>query len=74
MAREYGGTPKQSEQEELQRLQRAGSVFRAYVTEGDGLRRAAQERIPVFDVSGANATKQAKQLRDLTVEFLAKCP
>ena len=74
MAREWGGVPKQSEREELQRLRRAGTVFSEYITEGDGLRRAAQERVSVFDISGSNAAKQASQFRSLAVEFLAKCP
>lgn len=74
MAREYGGAPKQSEQEELRRLRTTGTVFNAYVTEGDGIRRAAQERLPVFDISGANAEKQSDQLRQLAAEFLVKCP
>ncbi|WP_333630743.1 ParA family protein [Agrobacterium cavarae] len=74
MAREWGGTPKQSEREELRRLRSAGTVFKNYVTEGDGLRRAAQERLPVFNITGANADKQSMQLKKLTVELLAKCP
>jgi len=36
MAREYGGDLKQSEREELKRLQTTGYVFQEYVTEGDG--------------------------------------
>jgi len=74
MAREYGGTPKQTEADELRRLRSAGTVFGEYVTEGDGIRKAAQERLPVYDISGANATKQSGQFRDLTAEFLTKCP
>ena len=66
--------PKQSEQEEMRRLQSAGDVFEIYVTEGDGLRRAAQERVPVYDIGGANAEKQSAQFRRLTAEFVAKCP
>jgi chromosome partitioning protein len=74
MATDYGGAPKQSEQEELRRLRQATTVFHEYTTEGDGLRRAAQERLPVFDISGANAAKQSSQLQALTVELLKKCP
>lgn len=74
MAREYGGAPKQSESDELQRLRRAGPVFTRYVTEGDGIRLAAQERCPVYDINGANAAKQADQFQKLTLEFLKKCP
>lgn len=74
MAREWAGAPKQSEQEELIRLRRTGPVFDTYVTEGDGLRKAAQERVPVFDVTSQNATKQSDQLRSLTWELMQKCP
>ncbi len=74
MAREYGGTPKQTEADELRRLRGAGTVFVEYVTEGDGLRKAAQERLPVYDISGANADKQSAQFRRLTEEFITKCP
>jgi chromosome partitioning protein len=74
MIREYNSEPKQSELEELRRLRRATVVFESYVTEGDGVRRAAQERVPVFDISGSNAAKQSQLFEDLTAEFLAKCP
>lgn len=74
MAREYGGVPKQTEGDEIRRLQRAGTVFTHYVTQGDGINRAAQERRPVFDISGANATKQSAQFKSLTTEFMSKCP
>lgn len=56
------------------RLPATGYVFQEYVTQGDGINRAAQDRIPVYSVSGANAEKQAMQFRRLTAEFLAKCP
>jgi chromosome partitioning protein len=74
MAREYGGTPKQTEQLEYNRLRRAGRIFQNYVTEGDGLRQAAANRVPVYDVSGVNANKQAQQFRALTQEFIQECP
>lgn len=74
MAREYRGTPKQTEADEMRRLRSTGTVFSAYVTEGDGIRKAAQERLPVYDISGANADKQSQQFRQLTTEFLTKCP
>lgn len=74
MAREYGGVPKQTEQDELRRLRRATTVFDHYVTEGDGLRKAAQERLPVYDIGGANALKQSAQFQELTAETLIRCP
>lgn len=74
MAREYNGTPKQTEADEIRRLRRAGTVFAEYVTEGDGIRRSAQERRPVYDINGANASKQSAQFMRRTSEFLTKCP
>ncbi|HTT79175.1 MAG TPA: hypothetical protein VMF86_05805, partial [Stellaceae bacterium] len=73
MAREYNGL-KLSEAIEYNRLRRTAPIFDAYVTEGDGLRQAAAARIPVFDVSGANAQKQSRYFRDVTNEFLQRCP
>jgi chromosome partitioning protein len=74
MATDYGGEPKQSEREELRRIRSTGHVFTAYVTEGDGLRRAAQERTAVYAISGANAEKQSGQFQELTEEFMTTCP
>jgi chromosome partitioning protein len=74
MAREWGGILKATERVEFRRLERTGGVFKAYVTEGDGLRQAAQQRCAVFTLSGANADKQSAQLRALTEELIAKCP
>ncbi|HEV2517828.1 MAG TPA: ParA family protein [Devosia sp.] len=74
MAREWGGGLKQTEQTEYNRLRRTGGVFDNYVTEGDGLRQAAAGRVPVYDITGANADKQSGQFLDLTKEFLSKCP
>jgi chromosome partitioning protein len=73
MAREYAGNLKNSEALEFNRLRRTGGIFDMYVTEGDGLRQAAAARAPVFDISGANAEKQAEQYRALTEEFLRRC-
>jgi len=73
-AREWGGILKWTERTEYRRIGRAGPIFEAYVTEGDGLRQAARDRCPVFDVSGQNADKQSGQLRQLTEEFLNRCP
>ncbi len=74
MAREYAEELKQTEQTEYNRLRRLGDVFEHYVTEGDGLRQAAAERIPVFDIPLANAEKQAAQFRNLVQEFTGRCP
>lgn len=74
MAREYGEELKQSEQLEYNRLRRSGEIFQNYVTEGDGLRMAAANRQPVFNVGGANAAKQAAQFEALTREFMRVCP
>ncbi len=74
MAREYSGSLKQTEQSEYNRLKIAGEMFATYVTEGDGLRQAAAARVPVYDITGANANKQAAQFRALTKEFIKQCP
>lgn len=74
MAREWGGSLKQSEQTEYNRLRRTGGVFKTYVTEGDGIRQAAAARVPVYDIALANAEKQSDQFKDLTSEFLGRCP
>lgn len=73
MAREYGQDLKYTEETEYNRLSRMGGIFKNYVTEGDGLRRAVVERRPVYNVSGSNARKQCRQFRKLTREFLKKC-
>ena len=72
--REWGGMLKWTERAEMRRISNTGPIFDAYVTEGDGLRRAAKDRCPVFDITGANAEKQSEQLRELTEELIAKCP
>ena len=73
MTREWDLTLKQTEQLEYNRLRRTGGVFKNYVTEGDGLRQAAANRAPIYDVSGTNADKQADHFRQLTQEFLGVC-
>lgn len=74
MAREYAEDLKQSEQLEYNRLRRSGEIFENYVTEGDGLRVAAANRQPVFEVPLANAYKQSAQFQALTIEFMRVCP
>ena len=73
MAREWGGILKRTERTEYLRLQRAGTIFESYVTEGDGLRQAAGNRNSVYNVTGANAERQAAQFRQMTTEFIARC-
>ena len=74
MAREWGGDLKSSEETEYRRLQKVGTVFDHYVTEGDGIRRAAQDRTTVRDINIQNAQKQANQFFDITNELIGKCP
>jgi len=73
-AREWGGMLKWTERTEYRRISATGPIFEAYVTEGDGLRRAARDRCSVFDIDGQNAEKQSQQLRALTEEFIKRCP
>jgi chromosome partitioning protein len=74
MTREWGGTLKWTESVQYSRLRKSSDIFDAYITEGDGLRQAAANRCPVFDITGQNAQKQSRQLTDLTDELLRKCP
>jgi chromosome partitioning protein len=74
MAREWGGNLKDSEDAEYRRIGRIGAIFDNYVTEGDGVRRAAQNRTTVRNINIANAKKQALQLEAITTEFINKCP
>ena len=73
MTREWAGELKNSERIEYNRLRRTGGVFKTYVTEGDGLRQAAAQRVPVYDIVGANADKQSEHFKALTLEFLGVC-
>lgn len=74
MCREWGEALKGSEQIEFNRLRQTGRMYKNYVTEGDGLRQAAAQRIPVYDIGIANAVKQSGQFKNLTAEFLVECP
>lgn len=73
MTREYGGNLIRTESVE-NRLRRTGGVFDNHITEGDGLRRALLQRLPVYEIDGNNAQRQANQFRSLTKEFMKKCP
>ncbi|EFH3540429.1 AAA family ATPase [Escherichia coli] len=73
MAREYAEELKQTEQYEYNRLRQAGDIFKHYITEGDGLRVAAAERVSVYDVQISNDYKQASQFKNLTIEFMRTC-
>ena len=70
MCREYGETLKYSEQLIYNRLHRSTDIFDHYVTEGDGLRQAAQNSCPVFDIQLANAQKQSEQFEAITQELI----
>lgn len=70
MCREWGGTLKYSEQNIFNRLQRTTGILNSYVTEGDGIRRAAESRTTVYQVDGSNARKQSEQYRQLTNEII----
>ena len=74
MAHEWGGILIRTERTEYNRLSRAGSIFESYITEGDGLRQAAADRSSVYNLTGANAERQAAQFREMTEEFIARCP
>lgn len=70
MCREYGETLKYSEQVIYNRLRRSAGILETYVTEGDGLRQAAQNTCPVYNIQIANAIKQSEQFRALTRELI----
>ena len=74
MTTERSGDLIKSQKPQYRRLAMAGGVFDNWVTEGDGIRNAAAARWGVYDVSGANAERQAYQFREITKEFLSKCP
>jgi chromosome partitioning protein len=65
---------KISEDTEYRRLSRIGTLFKEYVTEGDGIRRAAQNRTSVRAISIVNARRQTAQIDAIAVEFLGKRP
>ncbi len=73
MAREWGEALKYSEQLIYNRIARTAGIFESYVTEGDGIRWAAETGCSVYDISGANAEKQSAQFRDLVEELLRRC-
>jgi chromosome partitioning protein len=74
MAREWGGRLKDSEDTEYRRLSGIGTMFDNYVTEGDGIRRAALNRTSVRWINTNNAHKQAAQIEAISDEFISKCP
>jgi len=73
MAREYDGILKETERLEYKKLATTSSMFKQYVTEGDGLRQAALNRCPVYNLNFANAHKQSKQYKDVTKELIKTC-
>lgn len=74
MCREWGHELKYSEQSIYNRLKRSTGIFDAHVTEGDGLRLAVEQGCSVYDITGANAEKQAQQFKDVVEELLSKLP
>lgn len=72
MCREYGGALKYSEQITYNRLARTAGIFDSYVTEGDGIRWAAEQGCSVYDIAGLNAEKQAEQFQNVARELLGK--
>ncbi len=72
MCREYGEALKYSEQITYNRLGRTAGIFDSYVTEGDGIRWAAEQGRSVYDVEGQNAEKQAGQFQNVVRELLGK--
>jgi chromosome partitioning protein len=73
MAREWGGILISSMRSQYRRLAESGGVFENYVTEGDGIRLAAAERCPVYNIEGLNADRQKAQFRAITEEFMNRC-
>jgi chromosome partitioning protein len=73
MAREYDGDLIYTMKQQYVRLKKTDSIFKNYVTEGDGLRAAAEHSIAVYDCDGQNAEKQSLQFRAITNEFIARC-
>jgi len=72
MCREYGSALKYSEQITYNRLARTAGIFDSYVTEGDGIRWAAERGCSVYDIEGPNAEKQAAQFKEVVRELLGK--
>ena len=71
MCREYGGVLKYSEQNIFNRLRRTTGILDSYVTEGDGIRQAAEARTTVYQIDGNNAKRQSEQYQQLTEEIMA---
>jgi chromosome partitioning protein len=69
MCREYVGL-KYSELSIYNRLKRTTGIFKNYITEGDGLRQAAQNGTLVYDVSSQNAQKQSDQFKNFVLELI----
>ena len=70
MCREYRESLKYSERLIYNRLARTTGILDSYVTEGDGLRQAAQDSCPVYDLNISNAQKQGEQFRAITRELV----
>lgn len=73
MAREYSNELIFTMNVEYSKLNRLYGVFENYITEGDGVRVAANQYTPVYYIDGDNADKQSSQFKALTREFIRKC-
>jgi chromosome partitioning protein len=69
MCREYSGL-KYSELTIYNRLKRTTGIFKNYVTEGDGIRQAAEQGTLVYDISTLNAQKQSGQFKEFVKELI----
>lgn len=73
MTKEYNGDLIFTMKKQYVRLKKTDSIFNNYVTEGDGLRVAAEQYLAVYDCDGTTADKQSWQFRSIVNEFIARC-
>lgn len=81
MAREYDGDLIYSMKQQYNKIKslhrdnnnKQDGIFVNYVTEGDGIRNAAAQRLAVFDMDGNVAEKQSAQFIAVIKEFIARC-
>lgn len=73
MAREYGEDLIYTMKKQYIRLKKTDNIFSTYVTEGDGIRIAAERSVAVYDVEGGIAHKQSQQFMAIIKDFLQRC-